>query len=345
MIASHLLLCFVLTAYDTDLGPPLGICSAPEALTNVCAYSTAKVIVGLTGFTDHPVSPGRPRIYPQETSTPLVRLATSPRPPPRFIDSIQVQRNPNLCTEPTPNICSAENKSVLIRNEMIHPAGHDTDTSDMENFMKRLTDDAKPMTIGHKHMWILFAKKNVSKNICGYGPQLFYTMTHTYTKPACLLNSSPRPPPPPPLSLCCKLLHIITVSLISAALLLRTAGVFGFAKQFNKLTGFKIPCWELLLVLLTLFPGAAAVQGLINHNNSIQVVVHTNANASTFTSMDVVDNDNVTSWAQLVTACAAPSANITLSRAFKMGVYFPEDINVRLVLCIYIWSSELETMS
>jgi hypothetical protein len=48
--------------------------------------------------------------------------------------------------------------------EMIHPAGHGTDTSDMENFMKRLTGDAgpskqaKPMTPGQKRMWILFAK-------------------------------------------------------------------------------------------------------------------------------------------------------------------------------------------
>jgi hypothetical protein len=34
--------------------------------------------------------------------------------------------------------------------------------------------------------------------------------------------------------------------------------------------------------------------------------------------------DTVTSWAQLVTACAAPSVNITLSPTFKMGAYTNE---------------------
>jgi hypothetical protein len=131
MIASLLLaLCFLHTAYGAALSIPPWISSAPQALTNVCAYqtpqSTAKVIVGLTGFTDRPVSPSRPRNYPPKKTTP-VRLATTSRLPPRFTDSI-VQRNPNLCTDhadPTPNICSAEDKCVLICNEMIHPAGHD----------------------------------------------------------------------------------------------------------------------------------------------------------------------------------------------------------------------------
>jgi hypothetical protein len=97
-------------------------------------------------------------------------------------------------------------------------------------------------------------------------------------------------------------------------LFLSTACVFGFAKQFDKLTGVKIPWRELLFVFLTLFPapGAAAThQGLAER--SIQVAVHTNANTST----SMVTVDTVASWAQLVTASAAPSANITLSPAFK----------------------------
>jgi hypothetical protein len=64
MAASHLLaLGFMLTAYGTDLGPPLGIssASASEVPTNVFAYqttqSTAKVIASLAGFTERPVSP------------------------------------------------------------------------------------------------------------------------------------------------------------------------------------------------------------------------------------------------------------------------------------------------
>jgi hypothetical protein len=331
--------CFLLTAYGTDLAPPPGICSAPEALTNVRAYqtpqSTAKLIVGLTGFTDRPVSPGRPRSYPQENSAPLVRLATSPRPPPRFTDSIDVQRNPNLCTDhadPTPNICSAEHESVLIRSQINYPASHDTGTSEMENFMKRLTGDVlthvtdgpkedtlKPelLTPGQKHMWILFTQKNFPKNICGYGPQLFYTMTRTCTTPAYHSNSPP-PPPPPPMSFCCELLYIIkTVFIISAVLFLSTACVLRFAKRFDKLTGVKVPCRELLFIFLTLFPtpGAAATQGLADQR-PIPVVVYTNASAST----SMVSVNTVTNWTQLVTACAA-SANITLSPTFKMGAY------------------------
>jgi hypothetical protein len=335
MIASHLLaLCFVLTAYGADLGPPPGISLAPEALTNVCAYqtlqSTAKVIFGLTGFTDRPVSPGKPRNYPQETSTPLVRLATSPRPPPRFTDSIDVQRNPNLCTDPadpTPSICSAEDESVLIRNEIIHPAGYETDTSDMESLMKRLTGgDAKPkpmtgMTPGQKCMWILLTKNNFPKNICGYGPQLFYTMPRTCTTPAYHSNIPP-PPPPPPLSFCCELLYIITLFLIIAALFLSTAYVFRFNKRFDMLIGFKVPCRELLFIFLTLFPapGAAATQGLADQI-SMHVAVHTNASAST--------------WAQLVKVCATPGVrDITLSPAFKMGTYINE-IDFRLECFTY----------
>jgi hypothetical protein len=72
-------------------------------------------------------------------------------------------------------------------------------------------------------------------------------------------------------------------------------------------------------------PGAAATQGLADQS-SIQVAVHTNVN----TSMAAVDT--VTSWAQLMTACAAPSANIniTLSPTFKMGAY-TNKIDFRLV--------------
>jgi predicted outer membrane repeat protein len=98
------------------------------------------------------------------------------------------------------------------------------------------------------------------------------------------------------------------------------ACVFGFAKQFNKLTGVKIPCRELLFIFLTLFPApGAAAQGLADQS-SIQVAVYTNASTST----SVAAVDSVTSWTQLVTACAAPSANITLSPAFKMGAYTNE---------------------
>jgi hypothetical protein len=338
MTASHLLaLCFVLTAYGADLGPPPGICSAPEALTNVCAYqtpqSTTKVLVDLAGFTGRPVSPDRPRNYPQGDSTPHVRLATTPRSPPLFTDSIDVQRDPNLCTDhaaPTPDICSAEDESVLIRNEIINPASHDTDTSDMENFMKRLTGDGpkkdlkdaepKIWTPEQKIIWIIFTGKDVPTNVCGYGFEMFSTMARTCTTPAYHTNIS-SPPPPPPLSFCCELLYIVTLVLISVALFLSTVCVFGFAKHFDKLTGVKVPCRELLFIFLTLFPapGAAATQGLADQS-SIQVAVYTNANTST--SMAAVDS--VTSWAQLVTACAAPSANITLSPAFKMGAYTNE---------------------
>jgi hypothetical protein len=151
----------VLTAYGFVLGPPPEICSAPEALTNVCAYqtpqSTAKVTVGLAGFADRSVSPDMPRKYSQENSTPLVRLATSPRPPPLFTDSIDVvQRNLNLCTDhadPTPNTFSAEDQSVLIRKEMIHPAGHHT--SDIENFMKGLLTDGPKKDAKPRKWWVL----------------------------------------------------------------------------------------------------------------------------------------------------------------------------------------------
>jgi hypothetical protein len=97
-----------------------------------------------------------------------------------------------------------------------------------------------------------------------------------------------------------------------------TACAFGLAKAFDKLTGVKIPCRELLFVFLTLFPApGAAVTLLAPDQSSIQVVVHTNINAST----SMVAVDDVASWAQLVTACAATSANITLSPAFQMGAY------------------------
>ena len=149
MIAYQLLTsCFVLTAYGFDLGPPPWICSAPEALTNVCAYqtpqSTAKVTVGLTGFGDRPVSPDRSRNYPQDTSIPLLPLATSPRPPPLFTDSIDAQSNPNRFTDhadPPPATRSSHDKPVLADNLFCPPVSHDTDTSDMQDFMKGLTGD------------------------------------------------------------------------------------------------------------------------------------------------------------------------------------------------------------
>jgi hypothetical protein len=54
--------------------------------------------------------------------------------------------------------------------------------------------------------------------------------------------------------------------------------------------------------------------------------------------------DTVTSWAQLVIACAAPSVNITLSPAFKMGAYTNE-IDFRSVLVfLYVWLSGVETI-
>jgi hypothetical protein len=89
------------------------------------------------------------------------------------------------------------------------------------------------------------------------------------------------------------------------SLVVSTACAFGLAKAFDKLTGVKIPCRELLFVFLTLFPapGAAVTQALVDQS-FIQVVVHTNISAST--SMAAVGT--VPSWAQLVTACAAPSA-------------------------------------
>jgi hypothetical protein len=104
------------------------------------------------------------------------------------------------------------------------------------------------------------------------------------------------------------------------SLVVSTAFVFGLAKAFDKLAGVKIPCRELLFFFLTLFPapGAAVTQALADQS-SIQVVVHTNINAST----SMVAVNDVASWAQLVTACAPAGirANITLSPAFQMGAY------------------------
>jgi hypothetical protein len=121
-------------------------------------------------------------------------------------------------------------------------------------------------------------------------------------------------------------------------LVVSTVCAFGLAKPFDKLRGFKIPCRELLFIFLTLFPapGGAATQGLADQS-SIQVAVHTNASPST--AMDAVDT--VTSWAQLVTACNAASANITLSPMFQMGVY-SNQIDFRLVLCV--WFSDLQML-
>ena len=155
--------------------------------------------------------------------------------------------------------------------------------------MKRLTGDGpkkdcqdakpKPLEPGQKLISILFARKKISKNICGYGPQLFYTMTRTCTTPTTTAtptyHSNNPPPPPPPLS-CCELLYAMALVLISMALIVSTACVFGLAKAFDKLTGVKISCRELLFVFLILFPapGAAVTQALADQS-SIQVVVHT----------------------------------------------------------------------
>ena len=339
MIAYQLLTsCFVLTAYGSDFGPP-GICSAPEVPTNVCAYqtpqSTAKVTVGLTRFDGHPVSPDRPRSYPQEASSPLFRLATTPRSPPLFTDSIDAQSNPNRFTDhanPPPATRASHDKPVLADNLFCPPVSHDTDTSDMQDFMKRLTGDGpkknckdakpKPLEPGQQLILIPFARKKTPQNICGYGPQLFYTMTRTCTTPTTTTPAHhSNSPPPPPLSFCCEFLYVVTLVLISMSLVVSTACVFGLAKAFDKLTGVKIPCRELLFVFLTLFPapGAAVTQALADQS-SIQVVVHTNISAS----ISMVAVDTVTSWAQLVTACAAPSVNITLSPTFKMGAYTNE---------------------
>jgi hypothetical protein len=208
--------------------------------------------------------------------------------------------------------------------------------------MKRLlTDDgpkadAKPrnwwiLLPEQPRIWIIANKKDAPANICGYGPKLFYTMTRTCRTPVYHSNIPPLPPPPP-LSFCCELLYFITVSLISMSLVVSTACAFGLAKPFDKLTGVKILC-QLLFIFLTSFPatGVAATQGLANQS-SIQVAVYTNASAST--SMVAVDTPAASS-AQLVTACAAPSVNITLSPTFQMGAYTNE-IDFRLVLYIKV---------
>jgi hypothetical protein len=316
--------------------------------------STAKTVVDLTGSTDRSVSSCRPHDFLENKPSPhVVWLATTPRSPPLFTDSIDdVQRD--LLTDPTrlsdhadptPATGSSHDQLVLVGDSFCPPASHGTDTSDMKDFLTNLTDDVPKkdakqkkmlMAPGHKLMWIIFAKKNVPANICGYGPKSFYMMTRTCTTPTyhfLHLNT-----PPPPLPFCCEFLYFITVLSISVSLVVSTA--FGLAKHLNKLTGLKIPCCELFFIFLILFPapGAAATQGLANHHNSsIQVVVHTNTNASTA----MVAVDTVTSWAQLVTACNRTSANITLSPTFKMGVYTHE-IDFRLVL--YTWLSELETV-
>jgi hypothetical protein len=151
MIAYQLLTsCFVLTAYGSDFGPP-GICSAPEVPTNVCAYqtpqSTAKVTVGLTRFDGHPVSPDRPRSYPQEASNPLFRLATTPRSPPLFTDYI-ADVDPNLFTDhadPPPATRSSYDKPVLAGNLFCPLVSHRPGTSDMKDFTEtRLTKMLTP---------------------------------------------------------------------------------------------------------------------------------------------------------------------------------------------------------
>jgi hypothetical protein len=268
----------------------------------------------------------------QGNSIPQLRLATTPRSPPLLTDSIaDVQRDPNLFTDhadPAPATRSSYDKPVLAGKLSCPPVSHGPDTSGMKGFTKRLTSDGpktgkkdtkpKMLTPGQKCIWIIVPKKHA--NMCGNGPALFYMMTRTCIAPT--YHSDIPPPPPPPLSFCCELLYVVTLILVSISLVVSIACAFGFDKRFNKLTGLKIPCRELLFVFLTLFPapGAAATQRMADQS-AIQVAVHTNASAST----------NVTSWAQLVTACAAPSANITLSPVFQMGAYTNE-IDFRLVL-------------
>jgi hypothetical protein len=331
-MTSHLLtLCFVLTAHGTDLAPPLLISSesAHEAPTNVSAYPTTqsatKSVADLTGSA---ILPCKPRDYPQGDFTLHVLLATTPRSPPP-----DVQRNPNLCTDhadPAQNICFAEDEPALTSNELVYPdshACHGTDTSsDIDKFMKRLltclTDgpkkDAKPekwwmLILEQKRIWIIATKKDAPANMCGNGPELFYTTTSTCPTPVYHSNI--------PLSFCCELLYVLTLILITMSLIVSTTCAFGLAKAFDKLRGVKIPS-PLLFIFLTLFPapGVAATQGLVNQR-STQVAVYTNTSAST----SMVAVDTVASWAQLVTVCgAAPSANITLSPAFKMGAYTNE---------------------
>jgi hypothetical protein len=194
-----------------------------------------------------------------------------------------------------------------------------------------LKKDAKPrkwwiLVPEQKRVWIVATKKDAFVNMCGNGPELFYVYNDPYMYCACTYHLKvPPPPPSPPLSFCCELLYVVTLVLISMSLVVSTACVFGLTKAFDKLTGVKIPCQELLfIVFLTLFPapGAAVTQALADQS-SIQVVVHTNINAST----SMVAVDAVASWAHLVAACAAPrSVNITLSPAFKMGAYTNEII-------------------
>jgi hypothetical protein len=105
---------------------------------------------------------------------------------------------------------------------MIHPAGPDADTSDIEKIMKRLlTDepkkDAKPrkwwmLTPEQKRIWITATKKDVPAYMHGNGPELSYAMTRTCTTPTmpAYHSNSPPPPPPPPLS-CSELLYVVTL--------------------------------------------------------------------------------------------------------------------------------------
>jgi hypothetical protein len=240
-----------------------------------------------------------------------IRLAATPRSPPLLTDSIAdvltyVQTDPNLFTDhadPPPATCSSHDKPVLAGNFLRPPVSHDPDTSDIKDFTKRLTcstgddgpkKDAKPkrLTPGPTRIWIIVTKKHAPANMCGNGPELFYTMTRTCIAPTYYHSDILPPPPPPPLSFCCELLYVGTLILISISLVVSTACAFGFHKRFNKLAGLKIPCRELLFVFLTLFPApaaAAATQGMVDQS-AIQVLVYTNATPT-----------NVSSWAQLVT--------------------------------------------
>ena len=183
-----------------------------------------------------------------------------------------VQRDPNLFTDhadPPPATHSSYDKPIIAGKLSCPLVSHGPDTSDMKDFTKRLTSDDGPkkdtkpkmLTPGQKCIWIVVPKKYA--DMCGNDPALFYTMTRvTCIAPTTRATyHSDIPPPPskegPLLSFCCKFLYFVTLVLISISLVVSTASAFGFNKRFNKLTGLKIPCRELLFAFLTLFPAPA----------------------------------------------------------------------------------------
>jgi predicted outer membrane repeat protein len=266
----------------------------------------------LTRFTDHSVAP--------DMHTLRAWLVTTQSSPPLFTG----QMNPNLCAnhgDPTPNICFAQDKLILITNELIYPS------ADVGSLMKRVTtpvsdllngENAKPAGKRAKLGHCRDPHRKASPSSTFISPEAFFTMTPTFPHAA---GSAP--------TICffswCSLLFGLAMGNVlwypSAWLISNVLWLFGhlLVLQHRKILCCK-QCRVLLLVFLTVFPapGAATAQGLANHHNSfIQIAVHTNTNAST----SMVAVAPVTSWAQLVTECAASSANITLSPTFQMGAY------------------------